>query len=158
RDVITSITTPPMQGTFRIDYQMAEFRKSSQADQFVQWLQGSPSARQVMRLAGMLSFYDQYMTSSRVVPRSERALCVMAMLRSGTPFTARALQLLGVSLGRAEGLMVPGPDNPAGYWENRDVKELNDELLARLGGSWDQPPVLDPGWESDHGLDLLRMR
>ena len=43
--------------------------------------------------------------------------------------------------------MKPGPDNPAGYWENRDIKELNDEVFTHLGGSWDQPPVLDPGWE-----------
>jgi hypothetical protein len=80
------------------------------------------------------------------------------MHRSGTSFTARALQLLGASLGSSEGLMAPGPDNPAGYWENRDIKELNDEVLARLGGSWDLPPVLEPGWEHDQGFDPLRVR
>src|ERR1700704_4698211 len=98
------------------------------------------------------------MTPSRVVPRSERTVCVMGMHRSGTSFTARALQLLGVSLGSPEGLMAPGPDNPAGYWENRDIKELNDELFAQLGGAWDQPPVLDPGWSLDGRLDPLRTR
>jgi hypothetical protein len=80
------------------------------------------------------------------------------MHRSGTSFAARALQLLGVSLGEPDRLMAPGPDNPAGYWENRDIKELNDELLAGFGGSWDQPPVLDPGWEQDASLDSLRAR
>ena len=80
------------------------------------------------------------------------------MHRSGTSFTARALQLLGASLGGPEGLMAPGPDNPAGYWENRDIKELNDEVLARLGGAWDLPPVLEPGWELDERLDPLRTR
>jgi hypothetical protein len=80
------------------------------------------------------------------------------MHRSGTSFTARALQLLGASLGGSEGLMAPGPDNPAGYWENRDIKELNDEVLARLGGAWDVPPVLEPGWERDESLDALRTR
>jgi hypothetical protein len=54
--------------------------------------------------------------------------------------------------------MAPGPDNPAGYWENRDIKELNDEVLARLGGAWDVPPVLEPGWERDESLDALRTR
>jgi hypothetical protein len=54
--------------------------------------------------------------------------------------------------------MAPGPDNPAGYWENRDIKELNDEVLARLGGSWDQPPVFRCGWEQDTSLDPLRAR
>jgi hypothetical protein len=80
------------------------------------------------------------------------------MHRSGTSFTAKALQLLGASLGGSEGLMAPGPDNPAGYWENRDIKELNDEVLARLGGAWDLPPVLEPGWEHDESLDPLRSR
>jgi len=98
------------------------------------------------------------MTAPNVVPRSERAVCVTGMHRSGTSFTARALQLLGASLGASESLMAPGPDNPAGYWENRDVKELNDEVLARLGGAWDLPPVLEPGWEHDESLDPLRTR
>jgi hypothetical protein len=80
------------------------------------------------------------------------------MHRSGTSFTAKALQLLGASLGGSEDLMAPGPDNPAGYWENRDIKELNDEILARLGGAWDLPPVLEPGWEHDESLDPLRSR
>jgi hypothetical protein len=80
------------------------------------------------------------------------------MHRSGTSFTAYALKLLGVSLGVGDRLMAPGPDNPAGYWENRDIKELNDELLSRLGGSWDQPPVLDRGWELDPSLGPLRAR
>jgi len=96
------------------------------------------------------------MTTPTIVPRTERAVCVMGMHRSGTSFTARALQLLGVSLGAAGSLMAPGPDNPAGYFENRDIKELNDGVLAHLGGSWDQPPVLERGWEQDGSLDSLR--
>jgi hypothetical protein len=80
------------------------------------------------------------------------------MHRSGTSFAARALQLLGVSLGDPDQLMAAGPDNPAGYWENRPIKELDDELLADLGGSWDQPPVLRPGWEHDAALDAARQR
>ena len=93
-----------------------------------------------------------------VVPRSERAVCVTGMHRSGTSFTARVLELLGVYWGSPDRLMAPGPDNPVGYWENRDLKELNDELLAHLGGSWDLPPVFNPGWEQASGLDLLRKR
>lgn len=78
------------------------------------------------------------------------------MHRSGTSAATRALQLLGVSLGDPELLMAPGPDNPAGYWENRLVRELDDTLLAELGGSWDRPPVLEPGWEHHRGLDPWR--
>jgi hypothetical protein len=90
--------------------------------------------------------------------RPTRAVCVTGMHRCGTSVAARAIELLGVSLGDHDRLLPPGSDNPAGYWENRFVKELNDELLARLGGAWDQPPVLDPGWERDPGLDPFRSR
>jgi hypothetical protein len=36
--------------------------------------------------------------------------------------------------------------------------QLDDEVLAHCGGAWDQPPVLDPGWELDAGLDPFRVR
>lgn len=55
-------------------------------------------------------------------------------------------------------MMRPGPDNPVGYFEVQSIMELNEQLLAHLGGAWDQPPVLDPGWERDEGLDELRGR
>jgi hypothetical protein len=83
---------------------------------------------------------------------------VTGIHRSGTSFATRALDLLGVSLGDPDRLLPPGPDNPAGYWENRYVQELDDEVLAHLGGSWDQPPVLDPAWEHDPSLDPFRSR
>jgi hypothetical protein len=80
------------------------------------------------------------------------------MHRSGTSFAANALRLLGVSLGDPDQLLPAGPDNPAGYWENRSIKEIDDEVLAELGGSWDQPPVLVDGWERDERLEPLRCR
>ena len=92
------------------------------------------------------------MTAARPTPAwstvaDADVVVVSGMHRSGTSFAARAIELLGVSLGRPEGLLAPGSDNPAGYWENRAIQELDDELLAHLGGSWDHPPVLDPAWE-----------
>ncbi|MGZ4693994.1 MAG: sulfotransferase family protein [Acidimicrobiales bacterium] len=86
------------------------------------------------------------------------AMCLIGMHRSGTSLAARMLSLLGVSLGSAEGLLPPGPDNPAGYWENKSIQEFDDELLAALGGSWDQPPVLVPGWEAGPDLGPHRQR
>lgn len=82
-----------------------------------------------------------------------RAICVTGMHRSGTSFVARAVDALGVDFGRPGLLMPPGPDNRAGYWENRLVKELDDDLLAHLGGAWDSPPVLAGGWEHDPRLE-----
>ncbi len=91
-----------------------------------------------------------------VDPRS--LVCITGMHRSGTSLATRALELLGVSLGAPEGLLAPGPDNPAGYFENKAIQELDDELLAHLGGSWDQPPTLSQGWADDPGLDSFRSR
>jgi hypothetical protein len=83
---------------------------------------------------------------------------VSGMHRSGTSFVASVLPVLGVSLGDASRLMRAGPDNPAGYFEVQAMLELNEELLARLGGAWDAPPRLDPGWETAGALDDLRAR
>jgi hypothetical protein len=86
------------------------------------------------------------------------AMCLIGMHRSGTSLAARMLSLLGVSLGSPEGLLPPGPDNPAGYWENKSIQEFDDELFAALGGAWDQPPVLAPGWQDDPALAPHRDR
>jgi hypothetical protein len=91
-----------------------------------------------------------------VDPRS--LVCVTGMHRSGTSLATRALEVLGMSLGAPERLLPPGPDNPAGYFENKAIQELDDELLAQLGGSWDQPPTLVDGWADDPGLDPFRSR
>jgi hypothetical protein len=86
------------------------------------------------------------------------AVCVTGMHRSGTSFIAGALRFLGVSLGDPERMLRPGSDNPKGYFEVQSIVELDDELLAHLGGAWDQPPVLDPGWEHGPGLEAFRSR
>jgi hypothetical protein len=74
-------------------------------------------------------------------------VCVLGMHRSGTSLLTRALNLLGVDLGPEEHLMRPGPANPAGHWESLPMKQINDDILLRLGGSWSQPPELGEGWE-----------
>ena len=80
------------------------------------------------------------------------------MHRSGTSFIAGALRFLGVSLGDPDRQLRPGPDNPKGYFEVQSIVQLDDELLAHLGGAWDQPPVLDPQWEHDSSLAPFRER
>jgi len=85
-----------------------------------------------------------------------RAVCVTGMHRSGTSLVAGALGRLGVSLGRPDRMLKPGPDNPKGYFELKELQLLDDDLLSQLGGAWDQPPVLDPGWEQDTALAPYR--
>jgi len=86
------------------------------------------------------------------------AVCVTGMHRSGTSVVAGALSLLGASLGDPTRMLKAGADNPKGYFEIQAVVQLDDELLAHLGGAWDQPPVLDPGWEHASGLAPFRAR
>lgn len=81
------------------------------------------------------------------------AVCVIGPGRAGTSMTMRALNLLGVHVGPEEGLVEPGPGGPKGFWEQRDIIELNDRLLRSQGGSWRNPPRLAPGWERAAELD-----
>jgi hypothetical protein len=85
-------------------------------------------------------------------------VCVLGMHRSGTSLLAQVLHALGVDLGPDEHLMRPSPANPQGHWENEPITELNDEILARLGGTWSRPPDLPAGWERSPALDDLRVQ
>ncbi len=69
---------------------------------------------------------------------------------------ARQLMLAGLELGPEEELTPPGPDSPLGFWEHIAFRELNDEVLAELGGGWDRPPDPSPGWEL--GADMAGLR
>jgi hypothetical protein len=85
-------------------------------------------------------------------------VCILGMHRSGTSLVSRVLNVLGVYLGPEEHLMRPGSDNPAGYWESRPIKQINDEILSILGGSWQEPPTLPAGWERSPELASSRHR
>lgn len=85
-------------------------------------------------------------------------LCVAGMHRSGTSLVARLLAASGVYCGPATELVVPAPDNADGLGENVRFLRLNDDILGRLGGFWDRPPVLPPGWASSPRLSRLRQR
>ena len=90
---------------------------------------------------------------------STRAIWVLGMHRSGTSVTAGMLRLLGANLGPPDGLIPADEvDNPKGYWEQRTVIDLNNELLGRFSGSSWAPPPLPSGWESRPQLDDLRQR
>jgi molybdate transport system substrate-binding protein len=60
RAILTSTVDVPIpaESRVRLDYHMTKFRSGGPTDQFVTWLQGSPSARNALRFAGLLSFYD----------------------------------------------------------------------------------------------------
>jgi hypothetical protein len=89
---------------------------------------------------------------------SPRIVCVLGMHRSGTSLLARVLNLLGVYLGPDDHLMAPAADNPKGFWEHRQVLELNEAILKRFGGAADDPPNFPAGWASAAELEDLRNR
>ncbi len=82
-------------------------------------------------------------------------VCVAGMHRSGTSMITQMLHLCGLYLGEETDLLPPHPDNPEGYWENRNFMELNDELLSFLGGSWYLPPDSKLFLGTEHDLSNL---
>jgi glycosyltransferase involved in cell wall biosynthesis len=69
---------------------------------------------------------------------------------------ARMLNLCGLYLGEEKDLVRPEADNPEGFWENARFVEVNENILAKLKGGWDIPPITKPGWEKAASLDSSR--
>lgn len=62
---------------------------------------------------------------------------VLGMHRSGTSVMARALPVMGVSLG--DHLIPAHPCNPKGFFEDADINSSNAILLKALGAGWEYP-------------------
>src|SRR5262249_1430116 len=82
---------------------------------------------------------------------------VLGMHRSGSSCLARILHAAGLYMGEEL------PDdrhssNLFGHWEVAKAVEINDRLLARSGGTWDDPPAqLRADGEIDNDIrSLLR--
>jgi hypothetical protein len=76
------------------------------------------------------------------------------MHRSGTSMVAKLLQTCGVFLGPEEELGFDSNDGEPHY-ENVRFVALNDEILSRLGGSWNNPPEFRPNWERMPEVETL---
>jgi len=76
------------------------------------------------------------------------------MHRSGTSALARGLQMLGVYLGTD--FLSPKPDNPTGYWEDKNIYELNERLLAVLGLKWEDIALIDDARWDEPAVEALR--
>jgi hypothetical protein len=81
-----------------------------------------------------------------------RPVAILGMHRSGTSLVAALIAGLGVDLGSAAAMVGAHPlDNPFGYFERRDVQEVNESILTTLHGGpggWWLPPRPQPGWEA----------
>lgn len=82
--------------------------------------------------------------------KTNRAVCVLGMHRSGTSTITRAINLMGVYLG--EELLPPADDNPKGFWENIKILNLHEKILESLGTSWDDIHRIDPTLCKSHIL------
>jgi hypothetical protein len=45
-----------------------------------------------------------------------------------------------------------------GFWENRKLVDLNDEILRALGGRWDAPPQVSSRWLQSEGARQLKLK
>ncbi len=84
--------------------------------------------------------------------------CVLGMHRSGTSLVAGLLHCLGIYVGPPNRLVGPRSDNEKGFWEHSGIVQINDELLAEFGGSYDAPPRFPIGWYESPKLEGLRTR
>jgi hypothetical protein len=77
--------------------------------------------------------------------REPSLIIVLGMHRSGTSCLAALLQACGVYLGNPTSFMAAaGPQNPKGFWERREIRQICDTLLHSTGLDWDQIAKFDP--------------
>lgn len=84
-------------------------------------------------------------TARRIPPLG---VMVLGMHRSGTSATTRVINLMGVAVAEDSRLKRASNANAKGFWEVPELTELNDLVLARLGGWWSSPPPPDADFSS----------
>jgi hypothetical protein len=68
-----------------------------------------------------------------------KQILVMGMHRSGTSMVSRILNLMGCYYSSEDQVMLPTEVNPKGFWERKDVMNLNDKILNDHHATWDDP-------------------
>ena len=79
-----------------------------------------------------------------IINYNQTVLLIYGMHRSGTSAFAGLLNQLGIPMG--DNLLGAGYDNPKGFYEDGKVVQLNEEILAILGQSWDSVDALPKDW------------
>ena len=83
--------------------------------------------------------------SQNLDERSARpALFVLGMHRSGTSAITGALRHSGVWVGEETELTDANVENPLGFWERRDMRDLCDQMLHSAGADWWKIASFDP--------------
>jgi GT2 family glycosyltransferase len=76
---------------------------------------------------------------------SNSGLFILGMHRSGTSLAAGLARLAGIDLGRNL-LVGKSPENPRGFWEHRDLLEIDEAILRGLSLDWHVPAPLPEDW------------
>ena len=84
------------------------------------------------------------------------AILVAGMHRSGTSALTRVLNIAGCDL--PDNLVKAKRDNVAGFWESQSVADLNQEILASAGSSWDDWRPFPRDWHESPVADEFRER
>ena len=87
---------------------------------------------------------------------SSRVVAVLGMHRTGTSLLTRGLKSLGVYLG--DDFLEAKPDNPTGYWEDRNIVSFNERVLKVFGLQWESVAFLrDAQWEEPE-IEAIRLK
>ena len=81
-------------------------------------------------------------------------IIIAGMHRSGTSALTHLLGSLGCTLPKT--MLEPDEYNPSGYWESREVTELNDAILESAGSSWDDWEAFHQGWYASPVANAFR--
>lgn len=81
---------------------------------------------------------------------------ILGVHRSGTSMLSRLLNLGGVFLGDEADLLMARRGNDKGCWEHHVFMDINQQLLARFGGTLEDPPLFPDRWWQDPALRPLR--
>ena len=71
-------------------------------------------------------------------------LFVLGMHRSGTSAMTGVLNICGAWVGNEAELTQASVENPNGFWERRDIREICDKLLQSAGADWWKIAGFDP--------------
>ncbi|WMJ72092.1 hypothetical protein RCC89_02750 [Cytophagaceae bacterium ABcell3] len=72
----------------------------------------------------------------RIIDRLMKNIIVLGMHRSGTSMVTGLLSKLGYYVGAPEELTNTSEENPKGFFERKDVRNINDELLIGNDFDW----------------------
>ena len=74
----------------------------------------------------------------------------------GASLVIRVVNLLGFQLGPETHCVPAGKSHSGRFFGHQSIIDVDDAVLARFGGRWDDPPEFPNGWEASPDLDDLR--